>query len=230
MADRTAGESLLNMSHATPPSSVNWTERDRELVETLTLRVRLISPDQAARTWWTSTATGPRLARRRLDSLAAAGFLRRMVVHAHPELELVRPIAVWSPGEPAPAFGGIAYRLQKRWKQPIVQSVVFVATPRAARLFGGRAPGLKRPLQATHDLHMTTVYLKVLAERPGVAAEWMSEDILAPMRRGEKLPDALVVRFGKPALVVEFGGAYDAERVERVHKDCVQRHLPYELW
>ncbi len=218
------------MSHATPPARLTWTERDREVVESLTLRVRIISPDQAARTWWPTTATGPRLARRRLDALGAAGFLRRMTVHTHPELDLTGPVVDWRPGDPSPAFGSVAYRLQKRWTQPIVQRAVYAATPRAARLFGGRAPGLKRPSQATHDLHVTTVYLKALAERPAVAAEWVSEDILAPLRRGEKLPDALVVRFGKPTLVVEFGGAYDAERVERVHRDCADRRLPYELW
>ena len=33
-----------------------------------------------------------------------------------------------------------------------------------------------------------------------------------------------------PRLVLEFGGAYDAARVERFHEDCAERRLPYQLW
>jgi len=30
--------------------------------------------------------------------------------------------------------------------------------------------------------------------------------------------------------VIEFGGAYSAERVRDFHEDCVQHNLPYQLW
>lgn len=210
--------------------AIEFTNRDRGILVALTFRVRMITPAQAARAWWPSSRTGIEQARRRLSALGAAGFVRRVALLSHPELDLRRPTVVWAPGQTAPAFASVAYRLQKRWAMPIEPCSAFVATRRAANDFGGRAPGLKRPLQATHDLHVTTVYVRCVLDRPELVEEWLSEDILAPSRRGEKLPDAEIVRGDRTLLVVEFGGAYDAARVERVHRDCVERRVPYELW
>ncbi|MBK8183290.1 MAG: hypothetical protein IPK63_10530 [Candidatus Competibacteraceae bacterium] len=102
---------------------------------------------------------------------------------------------------------------------------------KAARYFGGYGGKLRRPLQATHDLHVAQIYLRFLKTDPVRAALWVSEDRFAPERRREKLPDAVIQdAAGTIALVIEFGGAYDAKHVERVHLDCVTRSLPYELW
>jgi len=35
---------------------------------------------------------------------------------------------------------------------------------------------------------------------------------------------------GNVAWVLEFGGGYDAARVEAFHVDCAARNLPYQLW
>jgi hypothetical protein len=66
---------------------------------------------------------------------------------------------------------------------------------------------------------------------PQWAAAWRGEDLLAHTRRGEKLPDAFIVtETDQVAWVVEFGGGYDAQRVEAFHLDCAERQLPYQLW
>ena len=86
-------------------------------------------------------------------------------------------------------------------------------------------------MQATHDLHVVQIYLRLWQADPGLAALWVSEERFAPERRREKLPDAVLRdTAGNLILVIEFGGAYDAKHVERVHLDCVTRSLPYELW
>jgi hypothetical protein len=74
------------------------------------------------------------------------------------------------------------------------------------------------------------MYLLFLRDRPELASGWRSEDVLASTRRNQKLPDAIVMDGDRPQLVVEFGGAYDPGRVEKVHADCATRRLPYELW
>ena len=109
---------------------------------------------------------------------------------------------------------------------------VYLATRRAAAIFGGRADGkIKNPSQVTHDIHLGALYLKFVREAPTLAAGWIGEDILAPTREHQKLPDAILHDGeGRPRLVIEFGGSYPTERVRDFHEDCAARGLPYELW
>ena len=49
--------------------------------------------------------------------------------------------------------------------------------------------------------------------------------------RGEKVPDAFLLnREGQPINVIEFGGSYDADRLQAFHNDCLDRALAYEIW
>ena len=48
-------------------------------------------------------------------------------------------------------------------------------------------------------------------------------------RKGQKLPDALLLRSGT-AHVVEFGGAYSKEKLRAFHSYCQQQELSYEIW
>ena len=203
------------------------TNRDREILLTLTHKVRLLSLDQIARSWWPSSSPGA--ARARLSALPA--LLHRLTLNAHPELTLPGPLFTWRPGLPTPPFGALSYRLKKRWNQAVKPTTVYIASEKAARYFGGCGGKLRRPLQATHDLHVAQIYLRLLNADPALAALWVSEERFAPERRREKLPDAVLRdAAGNLILVIEFGGAYDAKHVERVHLDCVTRSLPYELW
>lgn len=76
------------------------------------------------------------------------------------------------------------------------------------------------------------MYLQFCRSRPADAKRWIGEDLLAASRRGEKLPDAVLASApeARPELVLEFGGAYDARRIELFHEDCAEQQLPYELW
>src|SRR5262245_41287594 len=61
---------------------------------------------------------------------------------------------------------------------------------------------------ARHDLHVTTIYLHMLRNRPADAEAWISEDLLAPSRRHQKLPDAMLqFADGRPSVVIEFAGS-----------------------
>ena len=211
------------------------TDRDREILIALTHKVRLLSLEQIARTGWTDSRSGSATARTRLAVLtypaSRSYVMQRLKLNAHPELALDGPIFLWQPGEATPHFGALSYRLKKRWDQAPKPTTVYIATEKAARYFGGFGGKLRRPLQATHDLHVAQLYLQLLQIDPARAGLWVSEDRFAPERRREKLPDAVIQDVaGNITLVIEFGGAYDAKHVERVHFDCVTRSLPYELW
>ena len=153
-------------------------------------------------------------------------------VLARPLLPLLEPAFRWKPGKDAPLFGELSWTLQKRWTEPAREVTVYLATRRAAAIFGGRADGkIKNPSQVTHDIHLRALYLKLVREAPTLAAGWIGEDILAPTREHQKLPDAILHDGeGRPRLVIEFGGSYPTERVRDFHEDCAARGLPYELW
>lgn len=207
------------------------TGRDQEILHTLTQRVRFLSLDQIARTWWADSASSRDTARRRLSRLVHGGALERASINIHPELPLAEPLYRWRPGEGTPDFGAVAYRLQRRWTEAPRPTLIYLASSRSARLLGGVGGRLKRHFQTTHDLHVGTLYLRILRERPEEAKRWLSEERLAPTRRRQKLPDAAIAGDdGTPCRVIEFGGAYDRAHVQAFHEDCAARALPYEMW
>jgi hypothetical protein len=207
------------------------TERDEDLLMTLVSRVRLLSLPQVADTWWHGLASRAACARRRLHVLAERSLVAPLHVMARPLPPLRGPLASWKPGGEKPSFGAVAWKLQRRWTAPPRQTLVFVATGRAARRFGGRkAPRLKHRHQATHDLGVSQVFLQLRAHTPARALRWTGEDRL-PHRRGEKVPDALLAGSdGGQLEAIDFGGAYDAARLEAFHRECLRKELPYEIW
>ncbi len=205
------------------------TKRDTEIVETLALMVRLMGQRQIADHWWAGELPN---ARRRLRRLADQDLITRIDVQARPTPTIQSPLLSWQPGQPDPDFGSIAYRSQARFRrQPVRRSTAWIATERGAQLFGGARRGtLKHPTQATHDLGVAAVWLRLAATAPQWAAAWRGEDLLAHTREGEKLPDAFFVNASDEIIcAVEFV-IYSAERIQAFHEDCVGRNLPYQLW
>lgn len=90
---------------------VHLTNRDSQIIEALTQKVRLFAQRQIAEHWFGGEMVN---ARRRLKRLAAIGLVTRLSVQARPLPPLERPLACWRPGEPEPDFGAIAYRCQER--------------------------------------------------------------------------------------------------------------------
>lgn len=209
---------------------LHLTVRDHEILRALAQKIRLFSQRQIADHWWPGHLPN---ARRRLKRLAGHDLVLRVTVQARSLPELQSPLVSWRPGEPAPEFGSVAYRCQARWRhQPIRPCTAWIASEKCAQAFGGVRRGeLKLATQATHDLGVAAVWLRLKQIAPHWADAWRSEDLLAHTRRGEKLPDAFLLDAqGQVAWVLEFGGGYDTARVEAFHADCATRSLPYQLW
>lgn len=210
-------------------SQLQLSERDREIVRTLTLSIRVLTAHQIRRTWWQNA--GYSYVQQRLGALVHAGVLSAFQVRAHPELHLREPVWSWSPGESSPPFGVLSYRLRSRWAEPPRVLTVFTASRRSGRVYAGRGGRLSHPLQVTHDLHVSAIYLRLLCTDYVKAGGWISDDSLARIRRGKKIPDAEIHSAdGIPLKVIEFGGAYPPQRLQKVHEDCERRQIPYELW
>ena len=203
--------------------------RDMILLEALALRIRLISQKQAAEAFWECHIPN---ARRRLKQLAVAEFLQRASAPAQPLPEMVQPVVRWQPGQEPPNANRVSYRLKQRWKfRVLIPTIVYCATERTVLQFGGKARSQNKVTQVTHDLGLTATWIRYYQESSRETSFWVGEDVLAPTRRRQKLPDAaLLDRSGNPALLIEFGGSYAADRVAAFHEDAASRQLPYHLW
>lgn len=207
------------------------TDRDSDILNALAFRVRMLSLGQIAGAWWGDSSDPPRFAGRRLGPLVDAGLLQEREVLAHPLLELKAPEFAWTPGEPGPDVDAVSYRLKSRWTERRTRTRVFLATKRTLAELGGAGGKLPVLGQETHDLHMGSVYLRLRRLDREAAESWVGEDVFAPERRGQKLPDAVLLGpGGEVRLVIDFAGSYDAERVAAFHEDCARRGTPYELW
>ena len=93
------------------------TERDHQILDALARKVRLLTIDQIATSWWEATRVPVPNARRRLEQLTAAGYVAAKPVHVSPRIPLTEPLVAWRQGMPVPDFGPIAWKLQSRWPQ-----------------------------------------------------------------------------------------------------------------
>lgn len=209
----------------------SWTSRDIQIVEALTLKTRVMTLDQIARLWWPKSKNGASDAKKRILKLRKAGCIERYQINTHPIISMVSPVTQWRPNLEVPDFSSVAWKLKQRWILTHTPTWVFVATRRAANLFGSFGGKLKDPLQVTHDIHLSEVYLKYSFEFPGQADRWVGEDAFLKAGHGIKDPDAFLLdENGTITKVVEFGGKYSADRVEQFHRHCEERELEYELW
>lgn len=205
-------------------------ERDREILQALSINVRLFSQTQIADHWFEGDKANTR---RRLRQLADENLIIGVMVRARTLPDLIRPVITWRPGDGEPNFAKASYSLRGRWTGRSVRTVsTYVATERASRLYGGRGYGeLKKPTQAGHDLGVSQIWLQLAESSPAWAEAWRGEDVMAHTRRGQKLPDGFVVNSKNEVVcVMEFGGSYDQQRVKAFHEDCCERDLPYQMW
>lgn len=211
---------------------LSLTSRDREILQTLTLRVKLLTTEQVARTWWSSSADPVHNARKRLRALADENLIDPISILAHPELPLTGPVVSWSPKLPTPDFGAVSYRLRSRWEEPFSSVSAVLATRQTANFFGGDPGRHPKAAEQNHDVHLAAVYLHIRLHRPAWTDHWISEQRIKrsrPDAPGEKLPDAMVEDSGRK-IAIEFGGAYTKEKVQGFHEFCQRKGLSYELW
>lgn len=206
-------------------------DRDKQILEALAYKVRLLSIEQIATTWWPDSKGYK--AKEKLLQLRKRGFLVRSSVPAKPLLPLNGPVFTWTPGQAAPAAARLSQHFRHRWakhhRNAAVITPVYVASRFTAFLFGG-VGGRLNVQTATHDLHVASIYLHFLTTDPDAAHAWVGEDAKGKAGRKIKDPDAFIEQDRQEPLVVEFAGAYSNSQVESFHKHCVKHGLSYQLW
>lgn len=204
-------------------------QRDLVVLEALALRVRVLGQRQAADAFWFGHVANTR---RRLQQLVDEGLLDRSIVPAQPLPEIIQPIVRWQPGQPTPDANHVSFQLQSRWRfRSLRPTVIYFPTEKTILQFGGRIRSNNKTTQVTHDLGVTATWIRYFQQNSQRTSVWVGEDILAPTRINQKLPDAaLVDQHGEPTLLIEFGGSYAAARVAAFHDDAAGRQLPYHLW
>ncbi|MGD9854068.1 MAG: hypothetical protein AB7U20_03875 [Planctomycetaceae bacterium] len=216
-----------------PSARLQLAARDWEILRTLSLCVRMLSLRQISRTWWGCCESGHQVALDRLNRLVRGGWLWCRHAFAQPLSPLMSPQASWHSGQWIPDFGPLAWRLRQRWDCPAEPVKIYLATSRTARHFGGRRRDvIARPFQIAHDLGVAEMFLAVRQQRPHLVRWWIDEDRLAPFRRRQKLPDAVLAESPRAPiqLVLEFGAGYSKQRLAAFHRDSESRGLPYEIW
>ncbi len=209
------------------------TKRDAELLTILCGSVRMASLDQIARACWGASKYHVTACRRRLARLTNHGMIAATQAVILDVTMLHQPLMTWRPGDRMPNLAGVAWNLRRRWMAGYRPATIYYPTMAGTRRFGGvRSGRIKRPFQVAHDIGVTEMYLAVRRQRPRVLSLWIGEDQLAPYRRRQKLPDAILATSpaSKPLLILEFGGRYDKRRLIAFHEDAFQRGVPYEIW
>jgi hypothetical protein len=206
------------------------TSRDLDLLETLTLRVRLLTVRQVAQLWWPG-GQNQRQARRRLERLAAANFVEMHRINAHPLLPVTRPLFDWQPGGDEPDNERLAAQCRGRWTKAAVPMMVCVAAALTANLLGSTARGIPPREHRDHDLRLASVYAAYRSHQPSLAALWTGEHGLPKAGYRIKDPDAFLCDGdGKVLRVIESTGRYSAAQIQSFHEHCEANSLPYELW
>lgn len=226
------------------PRRIRLGARDQELLRLLADKVPVLSLRQIADAFFAGDKGN---AVRSLSRLLSRQLISSQQVSAKTPPAFRSPVVAWTPGQNPPSATRLSYQLGRRWAQQGIRTrQCYLIGPRYAALTGISNPNhLRRPLHASHELAMADLYLHFHAERPTDARNWLAEQVYCQPHWQERLisrdgcsfgmvgqkPDALLVdENGVVIKAIELGGVYNAKRLERFHRWCQRRRLPYEIW
>lgn len=221
--------SLLPPMHRVQRRACALTSRDQDILDALTLRIRILSIAQLSRWFWTGE-TDRRCATKSIDRLVRAGLLDWKRFLVGPEVELNSPLASWRQGETRPDWDGIVWRTRTRWIGRVTAMRCVVAAPGGAARYGVTSHP-PRISEATHDLHVAQVFLRLRASNLERARRWDGEALRQFGRQpNAKVPDAIIRRAGTPLAIEVVGASYGANKLNAFHGYCESQGLSYELW
>lgn len=204
--------------------------RYRDIIHTLTHHCRLLTAEQIATHWFAHTVSPVKITLQFLRRQERQGLLRLEHTMVHPPLELCEPLVHWQPEmAEEPNWQSVAWRVQSRWNQCPVRSVIVSATHRARIHSGGPIGG--RPIRQTemsHDVSLAELWLRFRTIDPTVASSWIPEDALSGIAPNGKKPDGLITVAGNEIAVELAGKAYSAKRLAAIH--AAHRHRHYRLY
>lgn len=226
------------------PPRLRLGAREQELLHLLTEKAPVLSLRQIADNFFAGDKGN---AVRSLSRMLTRQLLSSQPLSARTPPAITAPLVVWTPGQNPPSTTRLSYQLGRRWaRQGVRTHQCYLIGPRYGALTGISNPSrLRRPLHASHELALADVYLHFRTDRHTDAKYWLAEHAYRQPHSQERLismegspfalvgqkPDALLVdENGVVVKAIELGGVYNAKRLERFHRWCQRRRLPYEIW
>jgi hypothetical protein len=116
-----------------------------------------------------------------------------------------------------------------RWESLTLKTwPVYVATEHAAKHTGGIGNGeIRQPMQVSHDLYVTTVYLH---QEKKIRDAWRGEDLLRADGWDGIVPDGFAVVDGMPLAFEIVGESYTADRIMEFQNHCYREGWGYQIW
>lgn len=198
------------------------TKTDHAILEVLARKVRTASIKQIARQWFNGSVA---YAVRRHSMLEKEGLVEICALLAAEPETPAEALAVWSPGEPLPDFGHLAYLLNTRWSDLDVQMTkCVIATKRYARSVAGQGGRISRPSEGTHDLALAGLFFRQSEDRQ----RWWKQEV-GKTAQGIKKPDVLLT--GPQVVAIEQGGSsYTRDKLAGLWAWCQGQGMGLELW
>jgi hypothetical protein len=184
------------------------TDREREIVELLVSKVRIMCFEQIARTWWSLAAHGRWHAEQALERLECDKWLEHKKGLSRVVRKLSEPVFEWTPGQEPGDFSALSATLHRRARTPVRTMTVWMATSRAAALLGRHTIHGVNATQTTHDLQVAEILLYYRQSGLSISSEWLGEIEFAHFWPYAERPDALLTRNGAVIRAVEYGGDY----------------------
>ena len=194
-----------------------WTDQELDLLQTLAERVRLLRRDAFAQFWGEET----------LIRLEQAELVHRSTIRARRPEPRTKPLVIWRPMNPKPNLELLADQRPGR-KLGATESVeVCSASKRACSLYGVRGGGLLPLGEQEHALGVSEVYLSYREHQPRLAQRW-SGNKLVP---GMPFDAVIVKKNGSVERAVKiFTSQPKLETLERLHEECKEWVVAYEIW
>lgn len=208
-----------------------WTREERTLLEYLTGKVAMLRLLDAKRIWKMFRGQKRRSFEHGLQRLRTAGLIEQVQVNLHPALRPRSPLLRWRMGQSYGFdIGSISDRARRRWSKPHQPTLVLVASPRAANLFGSTSRALPPFWNWNHDALLGEVLAHYQATQPMLLRHWVGEHLLPKAGYRIKDPDAFLVNRGLAYRIVESGGSYSEKQIQGLVNYAVSNELELEVW
>ena len=171
--------------------------------------------------------------KRRLQKLERKGVIKSRNILGSSPPPIEKPLCVWRPGESLPPAGGVSYQARKRWKTlPVVVKRVYYATNLGRGLIGRSPIAPPKDIHATHDLGLTSTFLKFRSQWPKLVSRcWFNESEYAHHRgRCVKVEDAMLRMGDKILLMVDFAGSYRPDRIKALLDHARFHNVPIAIY
>jgi len=219
---------MVDQTRHAAKTKYGLTGRDKQLILDLALKARLMTASQISDHYFNSKF---RVASRRLRILCDRGWLVGTIAFVPQPPSIIRPLYSSAYGIDPPDFSLVSKFLlaRSRFRQVVKQTIIRVTVKGILLTLGVKRLAKSPHHQIGHDIGMAEVILLLKRIAPKQYHQLIGEDCLTSEAFPGFLPDGIVETEDR-VHVVEFGGAYDVDRLRVIHESCESLGVTYDLY